>query len=96
MLMQYLEILINIHVFLINIKYLFQGLNAIDAAIQCGVKHIIFNGSENVKKIIGKECNHLDSKSAIEEYIREVGKYMYGGAMKGACLSIVILHLKSF
>jgi hypothetical protein len=52
-----------------------QGLNAIDAAIQCGVKHIIFNGSENVKKIIGKECNHLDSKSAIEEYIREVGEY---------------------
>ncbi|XP_011440824.2 nmrA-like family domain-containing protein 1 isoform X12 [Magallana gigas] len=54
-------------------KEVIKGLNAIDAAIQCGVKHIIFNGSENVKKIIGKECNHLDSKSAIEEYIREVG-----------------------
>ncbi|XP_011440823.2 nmrA-like family domain-containing protein 1 isoform X10 [Magallana gigas] len=53
-------------------KEVIKGLNAIDAAIQCGVKHIIFNGSENVKKIIGKECNHLDSKSAIEEYIREV------------------------
>ncbi|XP_052695527.1 nmrA-like family domain-containing protein 1 isoform X7 [Crassostrea angulata] len=54
-------------------KEVIKGLNAIDAAIQCGVKHIIFNGSENVKKIIGKECSHLDSKSAIEEYIREVG-----------------------
>lgn len=54
-------------------KEVIKGLNAIDAAIQCGVKHIIFNGSENIKKIIGKECNHLDSKSAIEEYIREVG-----------------------
>ncbi|XP_052695516.1 nmrA-like family domain-containing protein 1 isoform X5 [Crassostrea angulata] len=53
-------------------KEVIKGLNAIDAAIQCGVKHIIFNGSENVKKIIGKECSHLDSKSAIEEYIREV------------------------
>ena len=52
-----------------------QGLNAIDAAITCGVKHIILNGSENIKKTIGKDCNNLDSKAAIEEYLREVGKY---------------------
>lgn len=52
----------------------FQGLNAIDACVTAGVKHVIFNGSENIKKHIGKECGHLDSKAAIEEYIKEVGK----------------------
>ncbi|XP_033727789.1 nmrA-like family domain-containing protein 1 isoform X9 [Pecten maximus] len=54
-------------------KEIVQGLNAIDAAVSCGVSHIIFNGSENVKKIIGRDCSHLDSKFSIEEYIREVG-----------------------
>ncbi|XP_060066123.1 nmrA-like family domain-containing protein 1 [Ylistrum balloti] len=53
-------------------KEIVQGLNAIDAAVSCGVSHIIFNGSENVKKLIGRDCNHLDSKFSIEEYIREV------------------------
>ena len=28
-----------------------------------------------MKKYVGKECNHLDSKAGIEEYIREVGKF---------------------
>lgn len=60
-----------------NIKYLFQGLNVIDVVIQCGVKYIIFNGLENVKKIIGKECNYFDLKFVIEEYICEVGKYRW-------------------
>ncbi|XP_033727783.1 nmrA-like family domain-containing protein 1 isoform X5 [Pecten maximus] len=55
-------------------KEIVQGLNAIDAAVSCGVSHIIFNGSENVKKIIGRDCSHLDSKFSIEEYIREVGE----------------------
>ncbi|XP_033727785.1 nmrA-like family domain-containing protein 1 isoform X7 [Pecten maximus] len=55
-------------------KEIVQGLNAIDAAVSCGVSHIIFNGSENVKKIIGRDCSHLDSKFSIEEYIREVDK----------------------
>ncbi|XP_021379319.1 nmrA-like family domain-containing protein 1 isoform X3 [Mizuhopecten yessoensis] len=55
-------------------KEIVQGLNAIDAAVSCGVSHIIFNGSENVKKLIGRDCNHLDSKFSIEEYIREVGR----------------------
>ncbi|KAK3097603.1 hypothetical protein FSP39_011329 [Pinctada imbricata] len=54
-------------------KEVIKGLNAIDAAIQCGVKHIILNGSENIKKVIGKDCSNLDSKAAIEEYLREVG-----------------------
>ena len=51
----------------------FQGLNAIDAAVHKGLTHVVFNGSENIKKSIGKECAHLDSKAAIEEYLREVG-----------------------
>lgn len=79
-----------------NIKYLFQGLNVIDVVIQCGVKYIIFNGLENVKKIIGKECSYFDLKFVIEEYICEVGKYMYGGVMKGVCFLIVKLYLKSY
>ena len=55
--------------------YLFtQGLNAIDAAVHKGLTHVVYNGSENIKKAIGKECGHLDSKAAIEEYLREVGK----------------------
>lgn len=54
-------------------KEIVRGLNAIDAAVHKGVTHIIFNGSENVKKMIGKDCGPLDSKAAIEEYLREVG-----------------------
>ncbi|KAJ8321623.1 hypothetical protein KUTeg_000094 [Tegillarca granosa] len=58
-------------------KEIVRGLNAIDACVTAGVKHVIFNGSENIKKHIGKECGHLDSKAAIEEYIKEVGKEIY-------------------
>ena len=36
---------------------------------------MVYNGSENIKKVTGKECGHLDSKAAIEEYLREVGRY---------------------
>ena len=60
--------------FYLVIDYCFQGLNAIDAAVHKGIYHIVFNGSENVKKTTGKECGHLDSKAAIEEYLKEVGK----------------------
>ncbi|XP_045182550.1 nmrA-like family domain-containing protein 1 [Mercenaria mercenaria] len=54
-------------------KEIVRGLNAIDAAVHKGLTHIVFNGSENVRKTIGKDCGHLDSKAAIEEYLREVG-----------------------
>lgn len=54
-------------------KEVIRGLNAIDAAVHANIRHLVFNGSELVKKYIGKECNHLDSKAGIEEYIREVG-----------------------
>lgn len=54
-------------------KEILRGIKTIDAAVLKGLTHIVFNGSENVKKAIGKECGHLDSKAAIEEYLREVG-----------------------
>ncbi|KAH3802334.1 nmrA-like family domain-containing protein 1 [Dreissena polymorpha] len=54
-------------------KEIVRGLNAIDAAVHKGLTHIVFNGSENVKRAIGKDCGHLDSKAAIEGYLREVG-----------------------
>lgn len=54
-------------------KEVIRGLNAIDAAVHANIRHLVFNGSELVKKYVGKECNHLDSKAGIEEYIREVG-----------------------
>ncbi|KAL3891902.1 hypothetical protein ACJMK2_004144 [Sinanodonta woodiana] len=54
-------------------KEIVRGLNAIDAAVKQNVKHIILNGSESIRKLIGKECNNLDSKAAVEEYLKEVG-----------------------
>ncbi|XP_052761481.1 nmrA-like family domain-containing protein 1 [Mya arenaria] len=54
-------------------KEIVRGLNSIDAAVHKGLTHIVYNGSENVKKSIGRECGHLDSKAAIEEYLKEVG-----------------------
>ncbi|WAR17385.1 NMRL1-like protein [Mya arenaria] len=48
-------------------KEIVRGLNSIDAAVHKGLTHIVYNGSENVKKSIGRECGHLDSKAAIEE-----------------------------
>ncbi|KAL3891748.1 hypothetical protein ACJMK2_003997 [Sinanodonta woodiana] len=53
-------------------KEIVRGLNAIDAAVKQNVKHIILNGSESIRKLIGKECNNLDSKAAVEEYLKEV------------------------
>ncbi|XP_052097234.1 nmrA-like family domain-containing protein 1 isoform X1 [Mytilus californianus] len=54
-------------------KEVIRGLNAIDAAVHANIRHLVFNGSELVKKYVGRECAHLDSKAGIEEYIREVG-----------------------
>lgn len=54
-------------------KEIVKGLNAIDAAVHKGLTHVVYNGSENIKKTTGKDCGHLDSKAAIEEYLREVG-----------------------
>ena len=62
-----------------------QGLNAIDAAVHKGLTHVVFNGSENIKKITGKDCGHLDSKAAIEEYLREVGEYTEIGNITKTC-----------
>ncbi|KAL5013150.1 hypothetical protein ScPMuIL_007420 [Solemya velum] len=58
-------------------KEVVRGLNAIDAAIHCGVKFIVLNGSESIKKNIGKPCGHLDAKAAIEEYIRHIGEISF-------------------
>ena len=60
-----------------------QGLNAIDAAVHKGLTHVVYNGSENIKKITGKDCGHLDSKAAIEEYLREVGEFRLGRTTGG-------------
>ncbi|XP_078687411.1 nmrA-like family domain-containing protein 1 isoform X2 [Branchiostoma floridae x Branchiostoma belcheri] len=50
-----------------------QGKAVADAAKAAGVKHMVFSSLENVQKILGFPCLHLDSKAQIEEYMKSLG-----------------------
>ena len=49
-----------------------QGKAIGDICKKAGVKHLVFSGLENVKKIIGKPCPHFDGKGIVEEYLAEI------------------------
>ncbi|XP_060684015.1 nmrA-like family domain-containing protein 1 [Hemiscyllium ocellatum] len=55
-----------------------QGKRVADICSQFDVKHIVFSGLENVKKLTdGKlDVPHFDGKGEIEEYFREIGARM--------------------
>ncbi|XP_041360483.1 nmrA-like family domain-containing protein 1 [Gigantopelta aegis] len=50
-----------------------QGKNAVNVAVKCNIKHLVFCGAESVLPITGKECGHMDAKAAIEEHMKETG-----------------------
>lgn len=51
-----------------------QGKNAIDAAKENGLQHLVFSGMRSPKEQIGKEgCHHFESKKLIVDYIKEKG-----------------------
>ncbi|CAH3027862.1 unnamed protein product [Porites evermanni] len=50
-------------------KEIEQGKRVIDVCEALGVKHLIYSGLEHVKKVIGIECEHFDSKGIVEEYL---------------------------
>jgi len=50
-------------------KEIDQGKRVIDVCEALGVKHLIYSGLENVKKQIGIDCAHFDSKGIVEEYL---------------------------
>lgn len=50
-------------------KEIEQGKRVIDVCEALGVNHLIYSGLENVKKAIGIECAHFDSKGIVEEYL---------------------------
>lgn len=50
-------------------KEIDQGKRVIDVSEKLGVKHLVYSGLENVKKSIGLECAHFDSKGKVEEYL---------------------------
>ena len=50
-----------------------QGKNIIDVAKKTGVQHLIYSGLQPVKKLIGKDCPHLDGKAEVEEYMFQTG-----------------------
>lgn len=50
-------------------KEIEQGKRVIDISEAVGVKHLIYSGLENVKKSIGIDCPHFDSKGIVEEYL---------------------------
>ncbi|XP_053328011.1 nmrA-like family domain-containing protein 1 [Spea bombifrons] len=56
-------------------KEIIQGKAVADLAKSLGLKHVIFSGLENVKKLTGGklEVHHFDGKGEVEEYFRAVG-----------------------
>ncbi|XP_053550335.1 nmrA-like family domain-containing protein 1 [Bombina bombina] len=56
-------------------KEIKQGKLIADVAKRLGLKHVIFSGLENVKKLTdGKlEVLHFDGKGEVEEYFRSIG-----------------------
>ncbi|XP_076438555.1 nmrA-like family domain-containing protein 1 [Babylonia areolata] len=50
-----------------------HGQNAVDAAVEAEVEHLIYNGTNYVKPEDGRVCSFLKSKLEIEDYIRDSG-----------------------
>nr|XP_005601920.1 nmrA-like family domain-containing protein 1 [Equus caballus]XP_008530578.1 PREDICTED: putative nmrA-like family domain-containing protein ENSP00000305954 [Equus przewalskii] len=56
-------------------KEVCQGKLVADAAKRLGVKHVVFSGLENVKRLSGGklEVPHFDAKGEVEEYFWSIG-----------------------
>ena len=50
-----------------------QGKAVGDLCKKLGVKHLVYSGLPLAKDIIGKPCDHLDSKGTVEKYLDEIG-----------------------
>ncbi|XP_041057214.1 nmrA-like family domain-containing protein 1 [Carcharodon carcharias] len=62
-----------------------QGKRVADISSHFGVKHIVFSGLENVKKLTNGKLDvpHFDGKGQIEDYFRELGSPMTCVRMPG-------------
>ena len=49
-----------------------QGKTVADACKAAGVQHVVFSGLESPLEIIGKPCEQMDSKRAVEKYLDEI------------------------
>uniref|UniRef100_A0A8C5R5X3 NmrA-like family domain-containing protein 1 n=1 Tax=Leptobrachium leishanense TaxID=445787 RepID=A0A8C5R5X3_9ANUR len=56
-------------------QLVFQGKQVADMSKNLGLKHVIFSGEENVKKLTGGKLEVLncDGKGEVEEFFREIG-----------------------
>ncbi|XP_046554651.1 nmrA-like family domain-containing protein 1 [Haliotis rubra] len=50
-----------------------EGKNAVDAAIECGIEHLVYSGLEDAKELCGYSVPCFDGKGRVEEYIRSCG-----------------------
>ncbi|XP_071110716.1 nmrA-like family domain-containing protein 1 [Haliotis cracherodii] len=50
-----------------------EGKDAVDAAKECGVQHLVYSGLENVKESCGYSVACFDGKGRVEEYLRSCG-----------------------
>ncbi|XP_040212205.1 nmrA-like family domain-containing protein 1 [Rana temporaria] len=59
-------------------KEVTQGKLVADLAKRLGLKHIVYSGLENVKKLTGGKlgAHHFDVKGEVEEYFRHIGCHM--------------------
>ncbi|XP_028393775.1 nmrA-like family domain-containing protein 1 [Dendronephthya gigantea] len=48
-----------------------QGKAAVDVCLQEGVKHLIYSGLESAQKMYGFVVEHFDSKTKVEDYMKE-------------------------
>lgn len=52
-------------------KEIQRGKNIVDVSKECGVKHLIYSGLDDVQEAIGKRCTVFDSKTAVEKHLKE-------------------------
>ncbi|KAM5152033.1 nmrA-like family domain-containing protein 1 [Mantella aurantiaca] len=59
-------------------KEVAQGKLVADLSKRLGLKHVVYSGLENVKKMTGGKLGvfHFDSKGEVEEYFRHIGCHM--------------------
>jgi NmrA-like family len=73
-----------------------QGKNAVDAAKENGLQHLIFSGMRSAKEIIGKAgCHHFESKKIIGDYIKEQGGYLFHNITIKFSIEYIHIVLKS-